>query len=187
MSQRFQKIPFSLPRYLAQYQANQTNQPLLESKGNLRLMVNRDSLFGRAVINSVEISQFPDTSEENLFLLVSNYTGDHYNIPRGHRYFLTINNTRKKSIARALQEDFNQNLIAFVSGAEFAHKVNGWDPSQKRKGIRKKAILQFLEFHNVDPDSKTLSSIVKMCQRHFATRVKTKQISLKNIGELVSF
>lgn len=100
------------------------------------------------------------------YLQVSNFSGDHYpDTPRGTNKFLGIRPEVIRNIIEVVKMDFDDALVAFVDGAEFAHIVNGWEPNQKRKGIRKKAILEFCNKYQVSPDDRNLQALFKMYQR----------------------
>lgn len=188
LTDRFLKIPFDLPEYLAQYLASRIRRPLIESKGNKRLLVDRRSFFGSLIMDSLEVSENPVASDDSaLHVLISPHSGDHFKgAPRGKRNFLKINPEKANRIFQYLEDDFNKKLISFVQGAEFAHRENGWTPEQKRKGIRKKAIFEFCIRYEIFPNKKNIAAMVKKCQRYGTDDPNAHTSFCKKIGEVVS-
>lgn len=181
------KIPFDIPEYLAEYLASRVRKPLIESKGNRRLLIDRRSHLGRLILESLEVADAPTKSKNQLELLISHHSGDHYKIPRGKRNFLRINPEKASRLFQYFEDDFSKKLISFVEGAEYAHRVNGWTPDQKRKGIRKKAIFEFCIRYNVIPSRKNMSALVKKYQRHTEYEPSDQNNYVKKIGEVLSF
>lgn len=162
----YQLVAFNIPKYLAQYFSYQVKRPI-ETDANIQYIdIDRHSTLGKDIHSALEPSDFPlDISDYHFFLKISNYSGNNYDAPRGDRNFLCLPKERQQLIVEQLQNDFNWSLLYFVQGAEFAHKVNGWMPDQKRKGIRSRAIIDFCNNHNVSFDQKNLDSFIKMIQR----------------------
>ncbi|UOY07725.1 hypothetical protein L0P88_04040 [Muricauda sp. SCSIO 64092] len=189
MSQRFQKIPFDLPDYLAHYLATKLNKQIIDSRGNKRLVVDRKTFFGKLVLESLEVSQVPTpVVDSSLYILVSNHSGDHDSkILRGKRHFLKVNQEKKQKIMDFLKSEFDDDLLTFVEGAEYAHKENGWQPAIKKKGIRKKAIFEFCMKFQIYPNKKNVSTLIKKCQRGLPKNPDFNEKALQNLGEVLSF
>ena len=189
MSQRFQKIPFDLPDYLAHYLATKLKKEIIDSRGNKRLVVDRKTFFGKLVLESLEASAVPvPVIDCGLYILVSNHSGDHASkVHRGKRHFLLMNEEKRLKIIDFLKSEFEDDLLTFVEGAEYAHRENGWDPSIKKKGIRKKAIFEFCMKFQIYPSKKNISTLIKKCQRHLPKSEEFQEKTLKYLGEALSF
>lgn len=171
---KFQYISIDIPEYLAtflSYNLNTTIEPYSVYKA---ISINRHSHYGIKLLSLIESADKPSFMLDTKYCLkISNFSGDHYSKPRGHRFFLDLSEANKSKFIDQLKKDFNQCMINYVLGAEFAHKFNGWKPEQKRKGIRVHAITDFCQIHGVSFDDKNLESFVKMIQRAKKSRKTT--------------
>ena len=166
MTDNHQLIPFPIPDYLAQFLAHKLNTKIRNHDGLPCIKVERYTLLGK----------------------ISNHSGDHdSSIPNGKRYFLKLNPTASNDLAIALKSEFEEALLMFVKGAEYAHKKNGWNPMQKRKGIRKHAILEFCKTNEVNLEKRTLDSLFKMVQRHIKLPKPQQTQGLQRFAELLSY
>ena len=186
-SEKYQFIAFTVPDYLATFFASKLNtqiKSVITTASHLPgstkvkyLEIDRHTHFGTKILKSVDKSNQPtqQIAPNQLYLRISNYAGNNYDTPRGDRNFLTLQPNVANALQHQIKNDFNEALINFVQGAEFAHMQNGWDKSQKRKGIRKAAILKFCNDFNVSFNQKNLESFVKMIQR--ATKSPTTHVN----------
>lgn len=176
MTENCQFIPFDIPEYLFTYLASQLNTVINSDDANhIHIEVDRYSFLGKQIHDQLKASESkPLESDANLFLKVSNWSGNNYEMPQGRRHFLMFPESAVVKMIELIKSDFNESLITFVKGAEFAHSVNGWNASQKRKGIRTNAIKEFCLKHHVSFDDKNLESFVKMVQR--ASKAKKKEV-----------
>ena len=167
MSSNFQYIPFNIPQYLYCYLAFQLNGKIESHvSGGFYIEVDRYSLFGKHIHASIEACEHkPSYSPTILYLKISNWAGNNYKTAQGRRHFLALSENAINKLQENVKNDFNESMIQFVNGAEFAHASNGWSKEQKRKGIRTAAITEFCDMHNVTFDQKNFESFIKMIQR----------------------
>ena len=185
-----QLIPFSIPAYLAQFLAHKLNTHIRHASGLPCIKVDRSSIFGKSILRSLEIDHRYATrnTKAKFFLKISNNAGDHYpETPNGKRHFLKLKPSASDDFAQALKSEFEEALLMFVKGAEFAHAKNGWTPSQKRKGIRKSAILSFCEENEVNLEERTFDSLFKMVQRHINLPKHRQTRGLQRFVETLSY
>lgn len=180
-----------MPDYLAQYFAAKINTKILQENGLITIPVDRSTYLGKTILRSIEIdsSQATQKKEGNCSLRVSNYAGNNFysQTPMGTRHFLTINPDTMNKIVDLIKMDFDDALISFVRGAEYAHTQNGWLPSQKRRGIRKAAILEFCARYEISPDQRNLESLVKMYQRRKRRARTSSEDGIKKYAQVLSF
>lgn len=189
MATKYQLIPFPVNAYLATYLANKLKQSITNIDGLDTIEVDRFSGFGKLIMRSIEESPIPvnNRNDSIIYLKISCHSGDHYDIPRGKLHFLKINKKALKNLTTIIKDDFDASLTSFVDGAEFAHKLNGWTPDKKRKGIRKKAIVQFCQKHQVTFSELNLESFVKLVQRALKSPEQTANKAIKKYCESLSY
>ena len=169
MSDRFQFVPFPIPEYLFQYFAHQTNSEIQLENGITFVAIDRRSTMGATILRNLspDSRRVSRTNASGFYIKVSNFAGNNYDdTPIGKRQFLKLEQKVFTKLSQGIKSDFEEAIIAFIEGAEFAHRLNGWSPSQKRKGIRKHAILEFCEKHGVNTQKRTLEALFKLYQRH---------------------
>ena len=190
MTDNHQLIPFPIPDYLAQFLAHKLNTKIRNHDGLPCIKVERYTLLGKTILRSLEkdLRFSSRKTTKGIFLKISNHSGDHdSSIPNGKRYFLKLNPTASNDLAIALKSEFEEALLMFVKGAEYAHKKNGWNPMQKRKGIRKHAILEFCKTNEVNLEKRTFDSLFKMVQRHIKLPKPQQTQGLQRFAELLSY
>ena len=190
MTANYQLIPFPVPEYLACYFAGKLNTQIKAIDHCKVIEVSRTSKMGTIIINSIEkdTRKVRHKTSADYYLKISNYISDHhYNVPDGEKCFLGIKSEMANSIIELIKIDFDNSLISFVEGAEFAHKKNGWEDSQKRKGIRKHAIEKFLLKNQVSFDKKKLETFFKMFQRYKKNSDNNNNKLFRHLTETMSF
>lgn len=168
MRANYQLISFPIPTYLETYFASKLNSTIEHLKNGIRYIeVSRHTLYGKDL--HLLLTKRDQTKEletkANLYIKFSDWSGNYNSAPRGDLYFYDIPEHLKKRLVEIVKDDFDDALLAFVKGAEFAHAHNGWMPDQKRKGIRKKAISEFCLSYNANFTKKDISKFIKMVQR----------------------
>lgn len=182
-------IPFPVQEYLGQYLAFVLNQKMISENGVQSIVVDRHTELGRIILQSLEVSyKKPVPLKGVLHIQVSPFAGNNYNdTPNGRRCFYTIGPKAYRSLSDWLKLDFEEAVFNYSQGAEFAHKVNGWTPDQKRKGIRKRAILEFCKLHGVSPDKRSFDSLFKMVQRRLYRRKNNRTAGLSLFAQGLSY
>ena len=186
---KYQIIHLDLPNYLLSYFACKIKQTLIHTDNYSLLEIDRFSALGKDIHKALVPALKPETLDckEGLYLKISNYSGNNYKSPRGDTNFLTLEETTKHSLIEQIKSDFNSNLINYVEGAEFAHMHNGWTRDQKRRGIRKTAIIQFCEKYKVSFTETNLESFVKMIQRAQKNAETLINSKLKKYNQSLSY
>jgi hypothetical protein len=189
MTANHQYIHFPIPGYLAYFLSHKLRNPITVDGDCSVLKLDRYSFFGNVILSSLEPTELlPQKQLSGIYLQVSNFNADHSpGNPRGHRKFLTISPVRVAKISEMLKDDFDEALIEFVEGAEFAHIYNGWNPTAKRNGIRKLAILKFCEDRGLDTEKRSVEALFKMYQRYIKNKSRMNHKLLRKLGVSMSF
>jgi len=190
VNSNYQYIPFPVPEYLAQFLAFKLNTKIRRQDGLVCVSVTRHAELGKMILQhlSKDSRRVTKKTEGVFFLKVSNFAGaNSADILRGDRHLLRLDKKSQVKIIETLKADFEESLLNYVAGAEFAHKKNGWSPVQKRKGIRKHAINEFCKKNKVNPDKRSFDSLFKMIQRRMTTPRTAKTKALHNIVLAMSF
>lgn len=152
--------------------------------------INRRSYLGSMLLKCLceDQRRVSITNDSGIYLAVSNFAGNNdREILRGDRNFLKLESEASKKIISKIEADFDTAFYNFIKGAEFAHKKNGWKPSQKRKGIRKHAIIDFCKKYRVNTRKKTIETLFKKYQRHIARPKPVQTKGLEKFGQELSF
>lgn len=190
MDSNYQYIPFPVPEYLAQFLAFKLHTKIRKQHGLTCINVTRHAELGKMILGhlSKDPRRVSKKTEGVFFLKISNYAGNNMpEVPRGDRHLLRLEPASQDKLIDHLKNDFEENLLHYVQGAEFAHKMNGWTPAQKRKGIRKHAINEFCKKNRVSPDKRSFDSLFKMIQRRMNAPKSPKIKGLQNVVLALSF
>lgn len=190
VDENHQYIPFPIQDYLIQYFAYKLNSKVVQENGLTFVSLDRRSDLGKAVVSGLSVSNryFKRNKNGGFFLRISNWIGQSYrNCPDATRNFLQLDPLVFKNLHALIRADFEDNLIHYVEGAEYAHLRNGWRPDQKKKGIRKHAILNFCEKYGVDGQKRTLETLFKLVQRHKNSRNKNNFRAYGEFAQTLSY
>ena len=191
MTDNFQLVPLPIPAYLAQFLAFKLKTTYHKVADHLEIDVQRYSYFGRLILSELEAVPYAKPAaikEGEIFLRISNHSGNEFRgTPRGATNLLALPELSVKKLQLLLKTDFEDACIIFVNGATFAHTVNGWYPSQKRKGVQKAAIMEFCKVHQVDLEEKSFTALMKMCQRHKNNVLKDQKKTFEKFSQAMSF
>ncbi|UOB16591.1 hypothetical protein [Abyssalbus ytuae] len=190
MADNFQLIHFPAPEYLVSYFSSLVKSEIQIINGIKTIEINRSSDIGKIIITSIDkqSKKIKHTNLDDYYLKISNFIGNNYSgSVRGDRHFLFIEESKMNNIMEMIKHHFDYSLINFVDGAEYAHRKNGWEENQKRKGIRKAAIQTFLQKNNVNLGNKSLENFFKMFQRHKNNANNKNSMLLEKYVQTLSF
>lgn len=183
-----QFIEFNVTEYLACYFAKLLNTTIVEYKGIYLINLTRNTSLGKTILEAVQTSTRASKIKKGAYYLnIDEYRGDKTQTPSGRYNFLKIEPENLKIIIDVVKEDFKTSLTTFVQASEWIHRRNGWQPHQKKLGVRKYAILHFLKENNIKYEKRDLHSFIKLCQRFNNKHNSLKTSGLDKITVAMSF
>lgn len=168
VSQNAQILPFSLPDYLATYFGNRLTKSLTSNTGAYDdpFIVYENTYLGKRVLKLLtQTDRFPKYEiQDHSFFIRLPLSSTANSIIRSNRYIYEFSEEGLVKLRSVLNQIFQDRLLNFVKGAEFAYnKVRQGD---QIKRIRTQAIESFCASNNVIYNDKNLAAWQKMCSRY---------------------
>lgn len=179
----YQLVAFPVPEHLVYYFSRKLGSEVEELPDGSKCtasVITKDSFYGEAIFQSLEISKTIKTPPSNFYIKVRNSLAQHYKgLPNGTCSKYALPEKTLKFINKHLKQILKTELIAFVDGAVFANQKI----KDTKKGITHRAITQFMFDNCILINETTFENLRKMQYRAKKQHKALIFNRLKNISQ----